>query len=137
MFFMLHFVTLICWYEKCEGWQRIIPNTFKNVLISNFSKFCNTGKLIKTSLLMLRIVKRKLPENLQGCGLVLEFLKKHMRSRTPPADIFIPPIPKTVRNYFKVIKRPMWLNKIESNLYLGKYKNVTIAFNFDEFIKLR
>lgn len=71
-----------------------------------------------------KIVKRKLPENLQGCGLVLEFLKKHMRSRTPPADIFIPPIPKTVRSYFKVIKRPMWLNKIESNLYLGKYKNV-------------
>jgi len=66
-----------------------------------------------------RIVKRKLPEKMQGCGIVLDLVKKMQKSK-----IFWPPVPKKTPNYYKLIQRPMHLNKVESNLYLNKYKTI-------------
>merc|ERR1719384_1794599 len=56
---------------------------------------------------------------MQGCGIVLDIMKK-----MPISKIFWPPVPKKTPNYYKLIKRPMHLNKVESNLYLNKYKTI-------------
>jgi len=77
------------------------------------------GKRFKQQIPVAKIYDpNKLGAQLRGCGLILQKILGMNE-----AIVFIPPVDtKRYPTYASMIKRPMWLEKVQTNLYKGQYK---------------